>query len=72
MLSVSSKLIAAWSMLFGSGTPGINGRLDGLNGPTTWPIPGGSEQIGTIKFSFKGAKQTFFTPPDRLGRRHSG
>ena len=53
MLSVSSPLIAVAMMLFCIVLLEINFRLDGLNSPTTRPIPGGRLELGMGSLSFK-------------------
>ena len=39
---------AIGAMLFGIGLPCHNFRLDGSNGTTAWPIPGGRIYLGSV------------------------
>jgi hypothetical protein len=54
MLDVSLNLVAVAAVLFSIVVPGLHIEVDGLNSPTTRPIPGGREEMGTSYAIFKG------------------
>lgn len=71
MLDVSLNLVAVAAMLFGIVVPGLHIEVDGLNSPTTRPIPGGRHKIGTYSASFKGERDTRGQDSSKIFPYHS-